>query len=157
VTRRRGALQYLYIVASAVVPKYNLFLIIELIAWMSSKQALPTNYIISIYIMIYDVSQCAKIWLNFQLRETTCFKVRLRHIEGCDLAQFGSILPGTQPSHTYCNFRYCRITNSSSPHNFFNFSTNLQKLLHQQNHKIISAILGLSATFLLANKSQQVY
>jgi len=88
----------LYIVASAAVPKYNLFLIIELIAWMSPKQA-PTNYIISIYIVIYDVSQCANIWLDFQLRETTLFKARLRHIEGCDLAQFGSIclmsiLPG---------------------------------------------------------------
>jgi len=58
---------------------------------MSLKQALPTNYIISIYIVIYDVSQCANIWLNFQLRETILFKVRLRRIEGCNLAQFGSI------------------------------------------------------------------
>jgi hypothetical protein len=47
---RRGALQYLYIVASAAVPRYNLFLIIELMAWMNLKQALLTNYIISIYI-----------------------------------------------------------------------------------------------------------
>jgi len=52
---RRGALQHLYIVASAAAPKYNLFLIIELMAWMSPKQALPTNYIIYIYILIYDV------------------------------------------------------------------------------------------------------
>ena len=84
-TGRRGALQYLYIVASAAVPKYNLFLIIELIAWMSPKQALPTNYIISIYIVIYDVPWCANTWLNFRLRETTLFKARLRRIEGHDL------------------------------------------------------------------------
>jgi len=96
--REEGALQYLYIVASA---KYNLFLIIELIAWMSPKQVLPTNYIISIYIVIYDVSRCANIWLDFQSRETTLFKARLRRIEGHDLARFGSIrlvsiLPGRQ-------------------------------------------------------------
>ncbi|KIM77775.1 hypothetical protein PILCRDRAFT_825009, partial [Piloderma croceum F 1598] len=68
---------------------------------MSPKQALPTKYIISIYIVIYDVSRCAYIWLDFQSRETTLFKARLRHIEGHDLARFGStrlvsILPGLQ-------------------------------------------------------------
>jgi hypothetical protein len=30
-------------------------------------------------------------------------------------------------------------------------------MVHQQNHKRISAFLGLSATFPLADKSQQVY
>jgi GTP-binding protein EngB required for normal cell division len=33
----------------------------------------------------------------------------------------------------------------------------LQKGVHQQNHKKISAFLGLLATFQLANKFQQVY
>jgi hypothetical protein len=110
VTGRRGALQYLYIVASAAVPKYNLFLIIELIAWMSPKQALPTNYIISIYIVIYDVPRCANTWLNFRSRETTLFKARLRRIEGRDLARFGSIclvsiLPGTEAGMVDSNGR----------------------------------------------------
>ena len=50
----KGGITVLYIVASAAVPKYNLFLIIKLMAWMSLKQVQHTNYIISIYIGIYD-------------------------------------------------------------------------------------------------------
>jgi hypothetical protein len=58
------------------------------------------------------VSQWAYIWLDFQSRETTLFKARLRHIEGHDLAQFGSIhlvsiLPGPHPSHGHALIGAC--------------------------------------------------
>jgi len=75
---------------------------------MSSKQALPANCMISIYMRDYDVTQCPSILLHILLREMTVLRGTLSCMTSHHFPQFGyfslvSILTGIEEQWTLQN------------------------------------------------------
>jgi len=56
------------------------------VTWISSKQALPANCMISIYLHDYNVTQCPSILLHILLREMTVLRGTLSHMTSLNLA-----------------------------------------------------------------------
>ena len=66
----------------------------QIVTWMSSKQALPKNCTISIYMCDYNVCRCTSIHLDFQLKGMT-LKDFLERGRGAFLASISLNVPLT--------------------------------------------------------------